>query len=133
MTFVDWDRVSHAIARVEHKTCDAARGVECKHRLRDATHGRHRECLKHDLSHLFTVSLRAQGRLCDENGRLDGINAQLVVEHVSPDLCHALLRVAYVRHMARSQSAAYPVGDAPRRMGACLVKMLPRYSASSPT
>merc|ERR1712203_1088510 len=53
-------------------------------------HGRHVECLKHDLSHLFTVSLRVEGSLSEEDGLFLWGNTELIVESVMPDLLHII-------------------------------------------
>merc|ERR1712226_1330933 len=53
-------------------------------------HGGHVEGLKHDLSHLLTVSLGVEGSLSQEDGLLLWGNAELIVEGVMPDLLHII-------------------------------------------
>merc|ERR1712243_173789 len=53
-------------------------------------HGGHVEGLKHDLGHLFTVSLGVEGSLSEENRLLLRGNTELIIEGVVPDLLHII-------------------------------------------
>merc|ERR1719418_319043 len=53
-------------------------------------HSGHVEGLKHDLSHLFTVSLRVEGSLSKEDGLLLRGNTEFIVEGMMPDLFHII-------------------------------------------
>merc|ERR1719323_1996620 len=48
------------------------------------------ESFKHDLSHLFTVSLRVKGSLSQEDRLLLRGNTEFIVEGVMPDLLHVI-------------------------------------------
>merc|ERR1712130_906583 len=50
----------------------------------------HVEGLEHDLGHLFTVSLRVEGSLSQEDGLLLGGNTELIVEGMMPNLLHVI-------------------------------------------
>merc|ERR1712012_362816 len=52
--------------------------------------GGHVEGLKHDLSHLFTVSLGVEGSLSEEDGLFLRGNTEFIVEGVMPDLLHII-------------------------------------------
>merc|ERR1711972_627676 len=58
ITFIDGDIVGDTITRVHDHTGGTTGGVEGKDSLDGNIHGGHVEGLKHDLSHLFTVSFR---------------------------------------------------------------------------
>merc|ERR1719221_1627158 len=90
ITFIDGDIVGDTIARVHDHTGGTTRGVEGKDSLDGNIHGGHVEGLKHDLSHLFTVSLRVEGSLSKEDGLLLGGNTEFIVEGVMPDLLHII-------------------------------------------
>merc|ERR1712018_272026 len=53
-------------------------------------HGGHVEGLKHNLSHLFTVSLGVEGSLSKEDRLLLRGNTEFIVEGVMPDLLHVI-------------------------------------------
>merc|ERR1719220_3117591 len=88
ITFIDGDGVGDTISRVHDNTSGTARGVEGKDSLDGNIHGGHVEGLKHDLSHLLTVSLGVQWSLSQEDRLLLWGNTQLIVEGVMPDLLH---------------------------------------------
>merc|ERR1712223_1507720 len=90
ITFIDGDVVRDTIARVHDHTSGTTRGIEGKDSLDGNIHGGHVEGLKHDLSHLFTVSLRVKGSLSKEDGLLLGGNTEFIVEGVMPDLLHII-------------------------------------------
>merc|ERR1719220_2360246 len=88
ITFIDGDGVGDTISRVHDNTSGTARGVEGQDSLDGNIHGGHVEGLKHDLSHLLTVSLGVQWSLSQEDRLLLWGNTQLIVEGVMPDLLH---------------------------------------------
>mmetsp|Transcript_2413 Transcript_2413/g.4396 ORF Transcript_2413/g.4396 Transcript_2413/m.4396 type:complete len:284 (+) Transcript_2413:442-1293(+) len=88
ITLINRDSVGDTITRVEDNTGGTARGVQRKHGLDSDVHGWGVEGLKHNLSHLFTVSLWVERSLSQENWVLFWSNTQLVVESVVPDLLH---------------------------------------------
>merc|ERR1712025_1238081 len=90
ITFIDGDIVGDTIARVHDHTSGTTRGIEGKDGLDGNIHSRHIEGLKHDLSHLFTVSLGVEGSLSKEDGLLLGGNTEFIVEGVMPDLLHII-------------------------------------------
>merc|ERR1719450_859076 len=53
-------------------------------------HGGHVEGLKHDLSHLLTVSFGVEGSLSKEDGLLLRGNTEFIVEGVVPDFLHII-------------------------------------------
>merc|ERR1712242_664005 len=53
-------------------------------------HSGHVEGLKHDLSHLFTVSLGVEGSLSEEDRLFLRGNTEFIVESVMPDLLHII-------------------------------------------
>merc|ERR1711912_18400 len=59
-----------------------------EHSLDGDVHGGAVEGLKHNLCHLFTVSLGVEGSLSQEDGVLLGGNTEFIVEGVMPDLLH---------------------------------------------
>merc|ERR1712083_441169 len=67
ITLVDGDIVGDTIARVHDHTSGTTRGIEGEDSLDGNIHSGHVEGLKHDLSHLFTVSLGVEGSLSEED------------------------------------------------------------------
>merc|ERR1712038_1506723 len=90
ITFIDGDSVGNTISRVHDNTSGTARGIEGKDSLDGNIHGGHVEGLKHDLSHLLTVSLGVQWSLSQEDRLLLWGYTQLIVEGVMPDLLHII-------------------------------------------
>merc|ERR1719376_1873749 len=90
VTFVDGDGVGDTISRVKQDTGGTTRGVEGEDSLDGNVHGRCSEGLKHDLSHLFTVSLGVEGSFSQEDWRFLRGHTELVVERVVPDLLHVI-------------------------------------------
>merc|ERR1712130_891851 len=90
ITFIDGDVVGDTITRVHDHTGGTTRGVEGKDSLDGNIHGGHVEGLKHDLSHLFTVSLGVEGSFSKEDGLLLRGNTEFIVEGVMPDLLHII-------------------------------------------
>merc|ERR1711931_154487 len=90
ITLVDGDIVGDTIARVHDHTSGTTRGIEGEDSLDGNIHSWHVEGLKHDLSHLFTVSLGVEGSLSKEDGLLLGGNTEFIVEGVMPDLLHII-------------------------------------------
>ena len=82
--------VGDTISGVEHNACCATRGIEGQNSLDGNIHGGHIEGLKHDLSHLLTISLRVEGSLCEQHRVLFWGDSQLVVEGVMPNLLHII-------------------------------------------
>merc|ERR1711970_585358 len=78
----------HLLPRVEHDTGGSARGVEGEYGLDGDVHGWEVEGLKHDLSHLFSVSLGVEWGLGEEGWALLGGDSELVAVGVVPDLFH---------------------------------------------
>merc|ERR1712213_252804 len=90
ITLIDRNVVGDTITRVhDHASC-TTRSIEGEDSLDGNIHGRHVEGLKHDLSHLLTVSLRVKGSLSQEDGLLLGGNTEFIVESVMPDLLHVI-------------------------------------------
>mmetsp|Transcript_19222 Transcript_19222/g.32755 ORF Transcript_19222/g.32755 Transcript_19222/m.32755 type:complete len:404 (+) Transcript_19222:86-1297(+) len=90
ITLIDGDGMGHTITRVHDDTGGTARGVQGKHSLDGDVHGGGVEGLKHDLSHLLTVSLGVEGGLGQKDRVLLRGHTQLVVEGVVPDLLHVV-------------------------------------------
>merc|ERR1711997_960484 len=90
ITLVDGDVVGDTITRVHDHTGGTTRGVKGKDSLDGNIHGGHVEGLKHDLSHLLTVSLGVEGSLSKKDGLLFGGNTEFIVEGVMPDLLHTI-------------------------------------------
>merc|ERR1712183_840861 len=88
ITFIDWDTMRDTISRIHDNTSGTARGIEGENSLDGHIHGGHVEGLKHDLSHLLTVSLGVEGSLSEEDGLFLRGHTQLIVEGVVPDLLH---------------------------------------------
>merc|ERR1711882_1181 len=89
-TFIDGDTMGNTIARVHDNTSGTARCIKGEDSLDGDIHGGHVEGLKHDLSHLLTVSLGVEGSLSKENRLFLRGNTKLVVEGVVPDLLHII-------------------------------------------
>merc|ERR1719336_3765265 len=90
ITFIDGDSVGNTISRVHDNTSGTARGIEGKDSLDGNIHGRHVEGLKHDLSHLLTVSLGVEGSLSKKDRLLLRGNTEFIVKGVMPDLLHII-------------------------------------------
>merc|ERR1711892_631166 len=90
ITFIDWDTVGDTISGVHDNTSSTAGGIQGKDSLDGDIHGGHAEGLKHDLSHLLTVSLGVEGSLSQEDGLFLRGNTELIVEGVVPDLLHII-------------------------------------------
>ena len=89
-TFIDWDSVSNTISRIHHDTSGTSRGVQSEHSLDGNIHGRGVERLEHNLCHLFSVSFRVKGGLCQEDWVFLWGYTELVVESMMPDLLHII-------------------------------------------
>merc|ERR1712187_581346 len=90
ITFEDGDVVGNTITRVQDNTGGSAGGVQGEDGLDSNVHGRQVESFKHDLSHLFSVSLGVQGSFSQQSGAFFGGNSQFVVVSVVPDLFHII-------------------------------------------
>merc|ERR1719427_1088552 len=90
ITFIDRDSMGDTITRIHDNTSGTTRGIEGEDSLDGDIHGGHVEGLKHDLGHLFTVSLRVEGSLSKEDGLLLRGNTEFIVEGVMPDLFHII-------------------------------------------
>merc|ERR550534_215714 len=90
ITFIDGDTVGDTISRVHDNTSGTARGIEREDSLDGNIHSGHVEGLKHDLSHLLTVSLGVEGSLSQEDGLFLWGNTEFIVEGVMPDLLHII-------------------------------------------
>merc|ERR1712156_16824 len=90
ITFIDGDGVGDTITRVHDNTGGTTGGIEGKDSLDSNIHGGHVEGLKHDLSHLLTVSLGVEGSLSKEDGLLLRGNTEFIVEGVVPDFLHII-------------------------------------------
>merc|ERR1712055_723832 len=90
VTFIDGNIVGDTITRVHDHTGGTTRGIEGKDSLDGNIHGGHVEGLKHDLSHLFTVSLGVEGSLSKEDRLFLRGNTEFIVEGVVPDLLHVI-------------------------------------------
>merc|ERR1711979_52086 len=90
VTFIDGDIVGDTITRVRDHTGGTSRGIEGKDSLDGNIHGGHVEGLKHDLSHLLTISLGIEGSLSKEDGLLFRGNTEFIVEGVMPDFLHII-------------------------------------------
>merc|ERR1712073_272348 len=90
ITFIDGDVVGDTITRVHDHAGGTTGGIEGKDGLDGNIHGGHVEGLKHDLSHLFTVSLGVKRSLSEEDGLFLRGNTEFIVEGVMPDLLHII-------------------------------------------
>merc|ERR1712137_1120156 len=90
ITLIDGNSVGDTITRVHDNTSGTTRGIEGEDSLDGNIHGGHVEGLKHDLSHLLTVSLGVEGSLSQEDGLLLRGNTEFIVEGVMPDLLHII-------------------------------------------
>merc|ERR1712078_108978 len=90
ITFIDGDGVGDTITRVHDNTSGTTRGIEGEDSLDGNIHGGHVEGLKHNLSHLLTVSLGVEGSLSQEDRLLLRGNTEFIVEGVMPDLLHII-------------------------------------------
>jgi hypothetical protein len=90
VTFIDGDGVGDAVSRVQDDTGGTTGSVQGEDGLDGDVHGWGVEGLKHDLGHLFAVSLGVQGGFGQQDGVFLGGDAELVVEGVMPDLLHVV-------------------------------------------
>merc|ERR550532_1819852 len=90
ITFIDGDGVGDTITRVHDNTGGTTRGIEGEDSLDSNIHGGHVEGLKHDLSHLLTVSLGVEGSFSQEDRLLLRGNTEFIVEGVMPDFLHII-------------------------------------------
>merc|ERR1711917_197491 len=90
ITFINWDPMRDTVTRVHDNTSGATRGIKGKDSLNSNIHSWHVEGLKHDLGHLFSVSLWVQGCLSEKNWLFLRGNTELIVEGVMPDLLHII-------------------------------------------
>merc|ERR1711899_444309 len=90
ITFIDGNIVGDTITRVHDHTSGTTGGVEGKDSLDGNIHSRHVEGLKHDLSHLLTISLWVEGSLSKEDRLLLRGNTEFIVKGVMPDLLHII-------------------------------------------
>merc|ERR1712099_212075 len=90
ITLIDGDIVGDTIAGVHDHTGGTTGGIEGEDGLDGNIHGGHVEGLKHDLSHLLTVSLGVEGSLSQEDRLLLRGNTEFIVEGVMPDLLHII-------------------------------------------
>merc|ERR1711997_1087944 len=90
VTFIDGDIVGDTITRVHDHTGGTTRSIKGEDSLNGNIHSGHVEGLKHDLSHLFTVSLRVEGSLSEEDRLFLRGNTEFIVESVMPDLLHII-------------------------------------------
>jgi hypothetical protein len=90
-TFIDGDRVGDTITSIANETSRSTGGVEGHDSLESNVDVLDLEGLEHDRGHLFSVLLWVTGSLSKENtDSLSGVNTELVVEGVVPDLLHVL-------------------------------------------
>merc|ERR1712158_197918 len=90
ITFIDGDSVRNTITRVHDNTSGTTRGIEGKDSLDGNIHGRHVEGLKHNLSHLFTVSLGVKRSFSQEDWLFLRGNTELIVESVMPNFFYVI-------------------------------------------
>merc|ERR1719209_799669 len=90
ITFIDRDSMGDTITRVHDNTSGTSRGIEGEDSLDGDIHSGHVEGLKHDLSHLLTVSLGVEGSLSKKDRLLLRGNTEFIVEGVMPDLLHVI-------------------------------------------
>merc|ERR1712215_271214 len=90
ITFIDRDSMGNTITRVHDNTGGTSRGIEGEDSLDGDIHGGHVEGLKHDLSHLLTVSFGVEGSLSKKDRLFLRGNTEFIVEGVVPDLRHII-------------------------------------------
>merc|ERR1712025_350913 len=90
ISFVDWDSVGNTITRIKNDTSGTARGVERKDSLNGDIHGWSVECLEHDLSHFFSVSLWIQWGFGKKDWVFFWCNTKFIIESVMPDFLHII-------------------------------------------
>src|SRR5574340_257064 len=90
VTLIDGNSVTHTITRIQHDTSGTSTSIEGQNSLDGNVHSRHLECLKHDLSHLFSVSVWVECSLSQKHRVPFGSNTKLVVECVMPHLFHVI-------------------------------------------
>ena len=69
VTFVDWDSVGYTITTVKYNTGSTTRSVQGQDGLDGDVHRGCVEGFKHDLGHLFSVSLRNKTRMSQMLGK----------------------------------------------------------------
>ena len=109
------------ITRVHDNTSGTAGGIKREDSLDVDIHGGGVEGLKHNLSHLFPVSLGVEGSFSQEDGVLFRSNTKLIVEGMMPDLLH----VIPVGHNS-VLNGVFQGEDTPLRLG--LVSSMGTYS-----
>merc|ERR1719414_37544 len=82
--------MSYTITNIFNKTGSTSGGIEGQDSLDGDKHGRHVESLKHDLCHLFTVSLWVQGSFSQESGRFFRGNTKFIIEGMVPNFLHVI-------------------------------------------
>jgi hypothetical protein len=90
ITFIDWDVVGDTIAGVEYNTSSSTGSVEGENSLDGNIHSWEVEGFKHDLSHLFTVSLWVKWGFGEKGWAFFWGNAEFVVVSVVPDFFHII-------------------------------------------
>jgi hypothetical protein len=90
VTFIDGYGVRDTITRVQDDTGGTTGSVQGKYGLDGDIHGWGVEGLKHDLCHLFTVSLGVEGSLGEEDWVFLWGDTEFIVEGVMPDLLHII-------------------------------------------
>merc|ERR1712018_155699 len=90
ITFIDGDSVGNTISRIHDNTSGTTSDIEGKDSLDGNIHGGHVEGLKHDLSHLLTVSLGVKRSFSQEDGLFLRGNTELIVKSVMPNLFHVI-------------------------------------------
>ena len=89
-TLIDRDRVANTISNINDDTSGTARSIEGEDGLDGNVHGWGVEGLKHDLSHLLTVSLWVHWSFSQKDWVFLRSNTELIVEGVMPDLLHVV-------------------------------------------
>merc|ERR1711971_571435 len=90
ITFINWNIVGDTIARVHDHTSGTTRSIEGKNSLDGNVHGGHVESLKHDLSHLLTVSFGVKRSFSEEDRLFLRCNTEFIVEGVMPYFFHVI-------------------------------------------
>lgn len=90
VTFVDWDGVGDTISGVQDDTGGTTGSVQGEYGLDGYIHGGCVEGLKHDLGHLFPVSLGVEWSFGKEDWVFFWSDTEFVVESVMPDLFHVI-------------------------------------------
>merc|ERR1719319_784509 len=90
ITFVDGDGVGNTITSIQNNTGGTTRGIQREDSLDSDVHSGRAESFKHDLGHLFTVSLGVKRSFSEEHWRFLRGNTKFIVESVMPDLFHII-------------------------------------------